>query len=163
MHDDRPADEVATLEVRTSLPDETEALGRELARFLEPGSFVALDGPLGAGKTVLVRGIARGMGISVAVTSPTFTIIHLYEPQRLCHIDAFRLTGGDDLLDAGLEEYLDGTWVCALEWADLVADVVPPECLRVSIRMLEGEEERSLLLEGGTRWREVISSLGGAR
>ena len=126
----------------TCSPEETELIGRRLSTYLSPGDVVALEGPLGAGKTVMVRGIARGLGFEGPVTSPTFTIIHVFEDVRLCHVDAFRLSSGDDLDEAGFEEYLDSSWICAVEWANVVADALPRGALTVRIEMGDAEDDR---------------------
>jgi tRNA threonylcarbamoyladenosine biosynthesis protein TsaE len=131
-----------TLSRTTCSPEETELIGRRLSTCLSRGDVVALEGPLGAGKTVMVRGIARGLGFEGPVTSPTFTIIHVFEDVELCHVDAFRLSSGDDLDEAGFEEYLDGSWICAVEWADVVADVLPPGALTIRIEMGNAGDER---------------------
>ena len=153
------SDSETPLDIRTLRAAETEELGRRLAGLLTPGDALALVGPLGAGKTVFVRGIARGLGYQGLVTSPTFAIIHVFEDIRLCHVDAFRLSGGEDLEKAGIEEYLDGSWICAVEWADLVRDALPEGCLCVSITMGAGEDERIVTLESGGGWAARLANM----
>jgi|YNPMSStandDraft_1061717.scaffolds.fasta_scaffold79218_2 tRNA threonylcarbamoyladenosine biosynthesis protein TsaE len=103
----------------TRSPVETEEFGRELAGRLQPGDVVLLEGPLGSGKTVLVRGIVRGLGSGDHVSSPTFVLVHEYRGRcRVAHADLFRLSGPSDLEDLGLEEYLDGSFVVLVEWPE---------------------------------------------
>ena len=105
----------------TGSPEQTLALGAGLAKLLRPGDVLALEGQLGAGKTVFVKGLARGLGTDPAlpVTSPSFTLLHEYPgPLPLYHFDFYRLARLEDALGLGYEEYFDGDGVCAVEWAD---------------------------------------------
>ncbi len=116
----------------------TEALGMRLAEGLSAGSVVALRGELGAGKTVLARGIARGLGVEGYLKSPSFTIINEYHEGRvpLYHIDLYRLPeGGADCGDDGLalEEYLYGDGVCVIEWAERALSLIPDDAIRITI------------------------------
>jgi len=142
----------------TRSPEETERIGRHLSTCLSPGDTVALEGPLGAGKTVMVRGIARGLGYEGPVTSPTFTIIHVFDDVRLCHVDAFRLSCGDDLDESGFEEYLDGSWICAVEWADVVVDAIPDGSLVARIEMGEAEDERIVSIVAGEELADRVAA-----
>lgn len=114
----------------------TESFGRRFAETLAPGDVVALDGPLGAGKTHLVRAIAEGLGIAnpALVSSPTFVLIQEY-PARLpiYHFDAYRLRGPEELIAIGGHEYLDGDGVCLIEWADRVRSILPPRTISIRI------------------------------
>ena len=125
---------------------ETEHLGECLARKLQPGDVVAYTGDLGAGKTAFTRGLARGLGISQQVTSPTFTIVNEYEGGRLplFHFDMYRLTSSDELFDIGWEDYLARGGVCAVEWSENVADALERDTVRVDIRR-GGEESRRVI------------------
>ncbi len=110
----------------TQTADETEELGRCLAQDLTGGEVIALHGDLGAGKTVFARGLARGLGIDEAITSPTFTIVQEYQGTRLrfYHIDLYRLYGVDDALGFGLSDYLrDSLGVTAVEWPERAAEL----------------------------------------
>ena len=101
-------------------PAETEALGEAWGRDAEPGLVVALSGDLGAGKTQLVKGLARGLGIAARVHSPTFTLINIYPGGRLAlfHLDLYRLESAQQIREAGLEEYLHPEGVTVIEWAE---------------------------------------------
>ena len=135
----------------TNRPEETEALGEMLAGRLEPGTVIAFTGDLGAGKTAFVRGLARGLGITERVTSPTFTIVNEYEGGRLplFHFDMYRLGSADELFDIGWEDYLARGGVCAVEWSENVSDALDNDCLRVDIRRGENDDQRIITIGGG--------------
>ena len=128
----------------TNGEEETEALGRRLGQVLQPGAVVAFTGDLGAGKTAFTRGLARGLGISERVTSPTFTIVNEYEGGRLplFHFDMYRLGSSEELFDIGWEAYLARRGVCAVEWSEDVADALGGDAVRVDIRRGEGDSVR---------------------
>ena len=130
---------------------ETEALGQRLAAALSPGAVVAYRGGLGMGKTAFTRGLARGLGYSGRVTSPTFTIVNEYEGGRLplFHFDMYRLEDDDALFDIGWEDYLDRGGVCAVEWSEQVADAMPADTVYVTIaRRPEDDRWRTITIEG---------------
>ena len=124
--------------------EDTQKLGLEIAEALEPGDIVALIGDLGTGKTALTRYIAEGLGVKEEINSPTFTIVKEYRSGRmpLYHFDVYRLGSGEELLDIGAEEMLDGDGACVIEWADIVADVLPDDALAVRLDYGENEGER---------------------
>ena len=129
---------------------DTLALGKRLGALLPSGTFVALHGDLGAGKTVLVRGIASALGIR-EVTSPTFTIVQEYDTTpRLLHFDAYRLSDEDELYAIGFDDYLRQDAILIMEWAELVSNAVPEERLDV---LIEGE---------GVGTRRIVLSASGA-
>ena len=129
---------------------ETEALGQRLADALSPGAVVAYQGGLGMGKTAFTRGLARGLGCSGRVTSPTFTIVNEYEGRiPLFHFDMYRLADADALFDIGWEDYLDRGGVCAVEWSEQVADALPQDTIFVTIaRHPQQEDWRTITVEG---------------
>jgi len=140
----------------SSSAEETFALGQSLACLLKKGSIVALKGPLGAGKTCLVKGIARGLGVAEEVTSPTYTIVSEYEPAAhfpapIYHIDAYRLKGNDDFSAIGGDEILFADGISLIEWSERIEDAIPPAALLVDIAI--GEDGKRLirvcLKEGG--------------
>jgi|SRR6516165_12180006 tRNA threonylcarbamoyladenosine biosynthesis protein TsaE len=140
----------------------TTAFGRRLAELLFPGAVVALVGPLGAGKTHLVRAVAEGLGIpdSRAVSSPTFVLIQEYNARLpIYHFDAYRLRGEAEFLDLGAHEYFDSKGVCLVEWADRVAGCLPAEHLRVTLA-ITGETSRRATVEGfGDAYAGVVQAL----
>ena len=137
------------MEFLTNSPEETEAVGQALGKVLTPGTILAYEGDLGAGKTAFTRGLARGLGCTDTVTSPTYTIVNEYLSGRLplFHFDMYRLGSSDDLWDIGWEDYLDRQGVCAVEWSENVADAMEG-AVRVRIEKT-GEESRRITIEGG--------------
>ena len=137
------------MEFITRSPEETEAVGAALGKILLPGTLIAYEGDLGAGKTAFTRGLARGLGCRDTVTSPTYTIVNEYISGRLplFHFDMYRLRSSDDLWDIGWEDYLDRGGVCAVEWSENVADAMENP-IRVRIEKT-GEEDRRITIEGG--------------
>ena len=133
----------------TNSPAETEAVGAALGKILKPGTVIAYRGDLGAGKTAFTRGLARGLGSSEMVTSPTYTIVNEYLGGRmpLFHFDMYRLASSDDLWDIGWEDYLDRNGVCAVEWSENVEDAMEDPIL-ITIEKL-GEDSRRITIEGG--------------
>lgn len=138
------------MERQSASEQETEAIGQELVSRLSPGAVVAFTGDLGAGKTAFVRGMARGLGISQRVTSPTFTIVNEYEGGRLplFHFDMYRLGGADDLFDIGWEDFLRRGGICAVEWSENIQEALEPDTIYVDIRRGEAEDQRLLSIRG---------------
>ena len=138
------------MEYRSNSPLETEALGERLAAHLHPGDVIAYTGDLGAGKTAFTRGLARGLGVTDRVTSPTFTIVNEYEGGRLplFHFDMYRLGSADELFDIGWEDYLCRGGVCAVEWSENIADALEEDAVRVDIRRGASDQERVITIAG---------------
>ena len=129
-------------------PAETEAIGAALACRLMPGDVIAYRGALGAGKTAFTRGLARGLGISEPVTSPTYTIVNEYLGEReLIHFDMYRLRGADELFDIGWEDYLKRNAVLAVEWSENVEDAFDGSEIRIRIEKLS-DSGRRITVEG---------------
>ena len=137
------------MEFITHAPDETEAVGCALGKVLTPGTVLAYEGDLGAGKTAFTRGLARGLGCTEQVTSPTYTIVNEYLSGRLplFHFDMYRLRSAEDLWDIGWDDYLERGGVCAVEWSENVQDAMEG-AVRVRIEKL-GEDSRRILIQGG--------------
>ena len=133
----------------THSPEQTEAVGAALARQLKPGAIIAYRGDLGAGKTAFTRGLARGLGATEPVTSPTYTIVNEYLSGRmpLFHFDMYRLHSADDLFDIGWEDYWDRGGVCAVEWSENVEEALENP-VTVTIEKL-GEDSRRITVTGG--------------
>ena len=133
----------------TNSPAETEAVGAALGKIIPAGTVIAYRGDLGAGKTAFTRGLARGLGCSELVTSPTYPIVNEYLGGRLplFHFDMYRLASSDDLWDIGWEDYLERGGVCAVEWSENVAEAME-DAITVTIDKL-GEESRRITMEGG--------------
>ena len=117
---------------------ETIALGEKIAKTLKAGSVIALNADLASGKTYFTKGIALGLGVHEPVTSPTFTIVSEYQGRlTLYHIDAYRLSASEDFYEIGGEEMLYGDGVCVIEWANIISDALPQDCIRISISVQE--------------------------
>jgi len=127
--------------------DDTHAYGAKLAGVLRAGDLVVLAGPLGAGKTALVQGIARGLGCGDRVTSPTFTIVNEYADGRLFHVDFYRLERREELDAIGFDDYFARGGVIVVEWADRFPEALPAERLDVRIE-ITGEESRRFHFSG---------------
>lgn len=123
---------------------DTEEFGMKLASSLEPGDIVALIGDLGTGKTTLTKYIAKWLGVTENIDSPTFNIVKEHKSGiiPLFHFDVYRLSSGDELLDIGADEYFYSDGVCIIEWADIVADVVPEKAKVILIEYGEKQGER---------------------
>ncbi|MDO4621199.1 MAG: tRNA (adenosine(37)-N6)-threonylcarbamoyltransferase complex ATPase subunit type 1 TsaE [Lachnospiraceae bacterium] len=115
---------------------ETFALGKRLGEAAVPGQIIALTGDLGAGKTTFTQGFAAGLGITEPVTSPTFTIMQIYEEGRLplYHFDVYRIEEPEEMDEIGYEEAFFGDGVSLVEWADVIPELMPPETIRIDIR-----------------------------
>ena len=143
--------------VITKSPEQTELLGKKLAELLRPGDVIAYYGDLGAGKTAFTRGLAAGLGIREAVTSPTYTIVNEYLSGRmpLFHFDMYRLSSSEELFDIGWEDYLARGGVCAVEWSENVADALTDA---ISITIEKDPEKldwRKITIEGGARFEAL--------
>jgi tRNA threonylcarbamoyladenosine biosynthesis protein TsaE len=127
---------------------ETAQVARGVAQLVKPGTVIGLSGPLGAGKTRLVRALAEALGVDPgAIASPTFVLIHEYEGRLpVVHCDVYRLRGPDEFEALGVEEYWNGEGVCLVEWADRVADRLPPGTWFVRIAPLGVESRRIVLV-----------------
>ncbi len=114
---------------------DTLELGRKLALSAGPGDVYALDGDLGTGKTVFTKGFAQGIGIVRPVSSPTFTILQVYEEGRLplYHFDVYRIGDPEEMEEIGFDEYLFGQGVCLIEWAEIVRELLPENTVKIVI------------------------------
>jgi tRNA threonylcarbamoyladenosine biosynthesis protein TsaE len=142
------------LEIISHSPAETEALGEQLGRAAQRGLVIALSGDLGAGKTQLVKGLARGLGIMARVHSPTFTLVNEYAGGRLrlFHLDLYRLETRGQILAAGLEEYLQPDGVAVIEWAGRICDLRFAICdlKKVQIEIVSETERKIIYDDFGT-------------
>lgn len=154
-----------SLTTTSSSPAQTRHLGHCLASALRPGDVVALHGELGTGKTVFVQGLAQGLQVAGRVTSPTFIVMRRHEPApaapantpALCHVDAYRLSGGHELLDMGLDDWLE-EGVVAVEWAEHVPEALPPDHLEVRLEHA-GEGRTITVVAHGPRSHELLEQL----
>ena len=137
---------------------ETFAVAEEIARQASPGDIYLLEGDLGVGKTVFAKGFAHGLGITEPVTSPTFTIVQEYHEGRLplYHFDVYRIADVEEMDEIGYEDYFFGDGVCLIEWAELIRDILPEQCVEVTItkELDKGFDFRRIQvtgLEGGSQ------------
>ena len=137
----------------TSSPEMTQQFGMELAQSLKPGEVMAFSGDLGAGKTCLIQGICRGLGVEDYVNSPTFILINEY---RGClataiipvyHFDLYRLSGAEELEDLGVDEYLYGEGICLIEWAERAGDLLPAKRREVELAYLDANRRQITMRE----------------
>lgn len=150
---------------KTHSPEETQAIGEQIGRKLKPGDVIALIGDLGAGKTCLTQGIARGVGIASdqVVNSPSYILINEYAGKiPIYHIDLYRLQHADEILDLGLEEYLEGDGICVIEWADRMLDLLPKGSIQIQLTW-EDEYTRTIELQNNDERIQDAPSGGGFR
>ena len=114
--------------------EDTQKIASEIADTLKGDEFIAMYGDLGAGKTAFVQGLARALGITAHITSPTFTIVNEYEGRvPLYHFDVYRISDPDEMYEIGYEEYVDTDGICIVEWAELIEDLFPPRYYKITI------------------------------
>lgn len=144
--------------------EKTYSLACSLGKMLKGGEFIALEGELGAGKTLFVKGLAKGLEIDEPVTSPTFTLMHLYEGRlSLAHFDIYRLPVPEAIEEIGYEEYFYGNGVAVVEWSDLIKSYLPKEHIQVVIRRQyskgNGEYRIITLIPHGEKMEKLIEEL----
>jgi tRNA threonylcarbamoyladenosine biosynthesis protein TsaE len=158
-------EDTRTLKITTHTAAETERLGQKLGGHLRSGDLLCLAGDLGAGKTCLTRGLARGWGAVDHVTSPTFTLINEYrrlrDGQRFYHVDCYRLADEADAWTTGLEDVLDGRAVVVIEWPERIRSILPDERLWLQIRDLGGDSREFTLVAYGERAGRLLDALHG--
>lgn len=136
-------------EYLTRSPEDTEVLAAKLANQLKPGMVVAFFGGMGMGKTAFTRGLAKGMGITEDVSSPTFALVNDYGGNPpLVHFDMYRISTWDDLYSTGFFDYIDMGAVLAVEWSENIENALPEDAVRITITHGEEENDRIILVEG---------------
>jgi tRNA threonylcarbamoyladenosine biosynthesis protein TsaE len=134
--------------ITTKSPKETVHLGSRIAKHLKPDTVVALSGELGAGKTTLIQGIAKGLGIDNYVTSPTFTLINEFKGKKdLYHIDLYRINDIRELEDLSIEEYFNKGGIVVIEWAEKAKDILPKGTIDIGIK-IKSDNERQFTFKG---------------
>lgn len=138
--------------IETRSPEETFALGEKIGKAAVPGQIYTLTGDLGVGKTVFTQGVAAGLGITGAVSSPTFTIVQVYEEGRLpfYHFDVYRIGDIEEMEEIGYDDYFFGDGVCLIEWAELIEELLPEQVISVTIEKNpeKGFDYRKITVEG---------------
>jgi tRNA threonylcarbamoyladenosine biosynthesis protein TsaE len=141
-------------ELKTDNPEQTSQFAEKLGRFLMPGTVIALEGDLGAGKTTFTKGLARGLEIKKTVNSPTFTIIKEYHGRLpLYHMDVYRVK--DAFEDLGFDEYFEGEGVTVVEWAHLIEEQLPAHKLTVFLYHETQDERKIVLKPSGERYEQL--------
>lgn len=127
----------------------TKEIAKKLAFHLGKGSFLAVYGDLGVGKTAFVKGLAEGLGVSENIVSPTFTILRAYESGKLplYHLDVYRIADEDELFEIGFDDYAEGDGICVCEWANLIPDALPEKRLDITIERISDHERRIVIEE----------------
>lgn len=149
--------------VTTRSEEETLSLAREIGRRLSAGDVVAMKGELGAGKSVLARGMCQGLGIRQRTRSPSFAFVNHYRgPVSVYHIDLYRVQGPGDLETLGLEELLVSENLILVEWAEKMEHLIPSRALEISVE-IAGEDERKITLRASTeKHSKILTELAGA-
>ena len=152
-----------TVVATTRSVDETRDLAAALSSLARAGDVVVLAGDLGAGKTAFVQGFGRGLGVPDRITSPTFTLVHVYEGRLpVHHLDVYRLEQLSEALDLGLPEMLDDGSVVLIEWGDAILPVLPLDFLEVRVTFGSGDDDRFLAFRPvGTAWAPRADALAG--
>ncbi len=148
----------------TASVDETRDVGAAVAGLARAGDILVLAGDLGAGKTAFVQGFGRALGVAERITSPTFTLVHVYEARLpIYHLDVYRLDQLSEALDLGLPEMLDDGGVVLIEWGDAITPVLPHDYLEVRLTLGAGDDDRALALRAvGPGWVARIGALARA-
>ena len=132
-------------------PEETFAVGKRIGENAQPGQIYTLTGDLGVGKTVFTQGVAAGLGITEPVSSPTFTIVQVYEDGRLpfYHFDVYRIGDPEEMDEIGYEDYFFGEGICLIEWADLIKELIPEHhtCITIEKDLEKGFDYRKIRIE----------------
>ncbi len=130
--------------------EDTRQIGEKMAASCKPGDIILLNGDLGVGKTVFTKGFGKGLGIQDTITSPTYTILQIYEEGRLplYHFDVYRIADIEEMEEIGYEEYFYGDGVCLIEWAELIRELIPEKAVSVRIEkdMEKGFDYRRILI-----------------
>ena len=149
---------VKTVKVISKTALETKKLAERLAGFLFAGSLITLTGQLGAGKTTFTQGLGKGLNIEKNITSPTFTLLKIYQGDLpLYHIDAYRLEGLSQ--DLGFEDYIESDGVCVIEWSQFISDLLPEDRINIEINILEDDKRELLITASGEKYERILDKL----
>ena len=137
--------------IETRSPEETFELGKKIGEAAKPGQVYTLNGDLGVGKTVFTQGVAAGLGITEPVSSPTFTIVQVYEEGRLpfYHFDVYRIGDIEEMEENGYDDYFFGEGICLIEWAELIRDILPEKRIEITIEkdLTQGFDYRRITVQ----------------
>ena len=142
---------IGKMVTETRSPEETYELGRKIGLQARPGQVYTLTGDLGVGKTVFTQGVAAGLGITEPVSSPTFTIVQVYEEGRLpfYHFDVYRIGDIEEMEEIGYDDYFFGEGICLIEWAELIEEILPENRISITIQkdLEKGFDYRRIIIE----------------
>ena len=137
--------------IETRSPEETFELGKKIGEAAKPGQVYTLNGDLGVGKTVFTQGVAAGLGITEPVSSPTFTIVQVYEEGRLpfYNFDVYRIGDIEEMEEIGYDDYFFGEGICLIEWAELIRDILPEKRIEITIEkdLTQGFDYRRITVQ----------------
>lgn len=137
--------------LETNSPEETFNAGKTLGEKVQPGDIYLLNGDLGVGKTVFTQGVAKGLGITEHVNSPTFTIVQVYDEGRIpfYHFDVYRIGDVEEMDEIGYEDYFYGEGLCIIEWAELIEEIIPENAKSITIEknLEKGFDYRKITIE----------------
>ena len=143
---------IGKMVTETRSPEETYELGRKIGLQARPGQVYTLTGDLGVGKTVFTQGVAAGLGITEPVSSPTFTIVQVYEEGRLpfYHFDVYRIGDIEEMEEIGYDDYFFGEGICLIEWAELIEEILPDDRISITIEkdLAQRFDYRRITVEG---------------
>ena len=143
---------IGKMVTETRSPEETYELGRKIGLQARPGQVYTLTGDLGVGKTVFTQGVAAGLGITEPVSSPTFTMVQVYEEGRLpfYHFDVYRIGDIEEMEEIGYDDYFFGKGICLIEWAELIEEILPDDRISITIEknLEQGFDYRRITVEG---------------
>ena len=143
---------IGKMVTETRSPEETYELGRKIGLQARPGQVYTLTGDLGVGKTVFTQGVAAGLGITEPVSSPTFTIVQVYEEGRLpfYHFDVYRIGDIEEMEEIGYDDYFFGKGICLIDWAELIEEILPDDRISITIEknLEQGFDYRRITVEG---------------
>lgn len=155
---------VKTMVIETHSAEETFEVGRRLGKASKPGQICTLEGDLGVGKTVFTQGVAAGLGIAEAVSSPTFTIVQEYDTGRLplYHFDVYRIGDIEEMEEIGYDDYFFGNGICLIEWAERIRELIPEQAGRITIEkdLEKGFDYRRITIEGIQIGETVSEGIG---
>ncbi|SKA75418.1 tRNA threonylcarbamoyladenosine biosynthesis protein TsaE [Caloramator quimbayensis] len=124
--------------IKTTSVEETYELGIKIGRVLNSGDIISLNGDLGAGKTQLTKGIAKGLEVEDYITSPTFTIVNEYRGRLpLYHFDVYRINDIEELYEIGFDEYIFGNGISIIEWGDMISEILPKDIIKINIKKVD--------------------------
>lgn len=139
--------------IASKTAEETREIGKQLSKLLESGDVLLLTGEMGSGKSELARGIAQGLGIVGHITSPTFTLLNIYQTPAgtpLHHFDWYRVEDPEELLAAGLDEFISGEFITLIEWHERAPELLPDDCLEVVITVTSETQRNITILSKGS-------------